>query len=83
MELLCRPDGQVRSLYDELIDLAALGRLSIRRASYVEPDVAGKWSVDLSPAAGPRLGPYSRRSAALAAEQAWLETHRLGSRNHQ
>jgi hypothetical protein len=81
MELLCRPDGQVRSLYNEAIDLAALGRLSIRRASYVEPDSAGEWFVDLAPVHGPRLGPYSRRSAALVDEQAWLENHRLDSPN--
>jgi hypothetical protein len=79
MELLCQPNGRVRSLYNEAIDLAALGRLSIRRASFVEPNAAGAWFVYLAPVHGPRLGPYSRRSAALAAEQAWLENHRLDS----
>ena len=79
MELLCQPNGRICSLYDEAIDLGALGRLSIRRASYVEPNTNGEWFVDLVPVHGPRLGPYSRRSAALAAEQAWLETHRVGS----
>ena len=32
------------------VDLAALGVLSIRRASHVEPDEEGRWWVDLGPA---------------------------------
>ena len=37
----------------------------------VAPD--GAWTADLSPVNGPVLGPYTRRSEALAAEIAWLE----------
>lgn len=69
--------GQVHCLYTEVVDLAALGPLSIQRASHVEPDDAGRWWADLSPVGGPRLGPYARRSDALAAEVAWLETNWL------
>ena len=50
----CR--GNVHGLYGEAIDLAELGSLSIRRASWVEPDAAGRWWADLAPAGGPRLG---------------------------
>ncbi len=64
--------AHVRCLYDEAIDLAALGRLSITRASHVEPDDAGQWFADLAPVSGPRLGPFDRRSEALEAERAWL-----------
>ena len=39
-----------------------------RRASHVEPDADGRWWADLSPVAGPRLGPFEVRSAALDAE---------------
>jgi hypothetical protein len=77
MQLVVGPDGSVRCLYDEAIDLAALGRLSITRASHVEPDDAGHWLVDLSPVAGPLLGPFDRRSDALEAERVWLEANRL------
>lgn len=77
MQILILPDGSVRCLYDEAIDVATLGRPAIRRASRVEPDVAGGWSVDLSPVNGPTLGPFPCRSQALASEQAWLETHWL------
>jgi hypothetical protein len=73
MELIVARDGTGHCLYDEAIDLAALGRLSITRASDVEPDDQGRWFADLAPISGPRLGPFGLRSQALAAEQTWLE----------
>ena len=69
--------GQMRCLYTEAIELSALGELSISRASHVEPDERGAWTADLSPAGGPVLGPFPRRSAALEAESAWLTQHVL------
>jgi hypothetical protein len=78
MVLVVDPRGALRCLYTEVIDLAALGALRIVRASHVEPDAAGRWWADLGPAGGPRLGPFGRRSGALAAEAAWIEVHRLG-----
>ena len=77
MQLLITPGGQARCLYSEVIDLAKLGHLSIRCGSYVEPDPHGQWLCDLSPVLGPVLGPFASRSAALAAEVAWLEQHWL------
>jgi hypothetical protein len=74
------PGGAVRCLYGEAIDLSALGAPAIRRASHVEPDPGGRWWADLSPVGGPRLGPFPARSAALAAEQSWLEAHWLTRR---
>jgi hypothetical protein len=71
--MIVDPLGGVRCLYGEAIDLATLGSLSICRASYVEPDEQGQWWADLAPTGGPRLGPFLLRSAALAAEAAWLE----------
>ena len=41
MDLLVVPGGTVRAVYAEAIDLAALGRPSITRASHVEPDADG------------------------------------------
>jgi hypothetical protein len=73
MELVIRADGTIVCLYDEAIELAAIGRLSIRRASGVEPDEHGRWFADLAPVAGPRLGPFGMRSHALTAEREWLE----------
>jgi len=77
MDLIIARDGQIRCLYDEAIPLAALGIPLISRASRVEPDDCGQWRADLSPVDGPILGPFSARSAALAAERAWLEVHWL------
>lgn len=77
MNLLIDRHGQVRCLYGEAVDLAALGQLSIRRASHVEPDEHGRWWADLALMDGPRLGPFSRRSQALEAEAAWLEARLL------
>jgi hypothetical protein len=78
MRLVVERDGRVRCLYGEAVDLASLGELAVRRASHVEPDERGRWWADLGPVAGPRLGPFARRSQALAAEEAWLEAHWLG-----
>ena len=78
MQLVIAADGAVRCVYDEALDLAAFGRLSIRRASHVEPDGHGSWYADLSPVSGPVLGPFGRRTEALEAEQTWLEVHWLG-----
>jgi hypothetical protein len=77
MELIVDPTGTVRCLYDEEIDPRALGQVFIRRASRVEPDNEGRWWADLSPirGRGPDLGPFERRSQALAAERAWLAQH--------
>lgn len=77
MKLLVRPDGTVRAIYDESIDLAVLGRPTIARASHVEPTPEGRWRADLAPVGGPVLGPYDRRSGALEAEREWLERHWL------
>jgi hypothetical protein len=52
MQLIIAPDGTLRCLYSELLDLQALGRPSIRRGSHVEPTDDGRWTADLSPAGG-------------------------------
>jgi hypothetical protein len=72
MDLVVDPRGGVRAVYGELLDLAALGRPEITRASHVEPIPGGGWTADLAPVGGPILGPFPRRSAALEAEAAWL-----------
>ena len=77
MTITIGPDGNVRCLYGEIIDLAEIGQTAITRASHVEPDDAGRWVADLSPVSGPMLGPFPTRSQALAAEAAWLEANRL------
>jgi hypothetical protein len=79
MQLVIQADGSVRCIYAEALDLTALGPLTITRASHVEPDPGGQWLADLSPVGGPVLGPFSKRSQALDAEQAWLNAHWLSA----
>ena len=77
MELIVDPAGLLHTLYEETLDLATLGTVTIARASQVEPDRQGQWWADLSPVAGPVLGPFPQRSQALAAERVWLGQHWL------
>ena len=77
MELLITPEGMVRCVYGEAIDVNKLGPVHIRRGSHVEPTADGEWMADLAPADGPTLGPFSSRSEALAAEVNWLRDHWL------
>jgi hypothetical protein len=78
MDLVINLRGGIETIYDETIDLAPLGSVTIRRASHVEPDAQGRWTADLSPVGGPVLGPFTLRSAALDAERAWLSACWLG-----
>jgi hypothetical protein len=76
-QILILSGGDIRCLYHEAIDLSTLGRMTIDRGSYVEPDTQGNWSADLAPVNGPKIGPFSCRSQALEAEQTWLEANWL------
>ncbi len=76
IELVVRTGGDVTCIYDEELDLRKIGKLQITRASHVEPDAEGYWWADLGPVAGPLLGPFANRSAALAAEREWLVRER-------
>ena len=72
MELVVGVDGMARCIYDEVLDLLAIGKLQISRASHVEPDAEGFWWADMGPSGGPVLGPYGSRTDALEAERGWL-----------
>lgn len=78
MQLIIQPDGAIRCLYSEAIALPTLGRLTIRRASHVEPTADGQWLADLSPLQeGLVFGPFQHRSQALEAEEDWINANRL------
>jgi hypothetical protein len=77
MDLVIQPDGTVRAVYSEEIDLSAFGHPLMTRASHVEPDEQGCWHADLTPIGGPILGSFPMRSEALDAELTWLRTHWL------
>ena len=81
MEIIIPTAGHGRCVYDEAVDLTSLGRVTIRRASDVEPDADGHWLADLSPVDGPVLGPFERRSKALDAERRWLRDNWLVNSN--
>jgi hypothetical protein len=71
-ELVVGVDGGMRCIDDEALDLREIGRLTITRASHVEPDAEGYWWADMGPSGGAVLGPYGSRSEALSAERDWL-----------
>lgn len=75
MELFIAPGGVVTAIYAEAIDLETLGKLTISRASHVEPDEFGQWFAQI--VNGPTLGPFAKRSEALTAEINWLTENRL------
>ena len=77
MDLVVTDTGEVRCIYSDSIPLSDLGKLSITRASHVEPNSVGQWMADLSPVDGPLLGPFEFRTDALAAEVDWLRKHWL------
>lgn len=77
MNILILPDGSLRCVYAETIELTQFGSQTIQRASYVEPDANGDWHADLSLVGGPTLGPFTNRSDALHAEAAWLDANWL------
>ena len=52
MQILIDTSGNARCVYGELIDLAELGSLSIRRGSHVDPTEDGRWLADLAPVDG-------------------------------
>lgn len=70
MELFITPEGDLRMVYGETLDLTALGRQQVVRASHVEPDDGGNWFAHIID--GPTLGPFGKRSDAIYAEVAWL-----------
>ena len=80
MQFIIERDGNARCIYTEEIDLAAIGSTTITRASHVEPDQHGRWLADMGPVGGPVLGPFAKRSDALAAERAWLEANWIANR---
>lgn len=75
MNIFISRDGTIQAIYAETIDFRTLGNPKIERASHVEPDQSGNWFAEIIN--GPRLGPFARRSDALAAEVNWLIEHRL------
>ena len=75
MTLFVGPEGTIKCVYAEALDLAQIGCVQIIRASHVEPDETGCWWADITPAGGPVLGPFGRRSDALAAEHRWLDAN--------
>lgn len=77
MEIFVTRCGTTRAVFDDRLDLRSVGSTAIARGSHVEPTVDSQWTADLSPVDGPILGPFDKRSEALAAEVAWLQQNWL------
>ncbi len=72
MEIVIKPNGMLIGIYSDALDYGVFGRPQIRRASHVEPDTSGRWTADLSPVKGPKLGPFDKRAEAIDAELEYL-----------
>ena len=77
-----KPGGTTQFIYDDgLKGLLAQGRAEVKRASHVDPGDPTKgqdplrWYADLAPSAGPLLGPFETRQAALDAGQGSPHLH--------
>ncbi len=72
MQIIVKPTGVFIGIYSDSFDYDMFGRPQIRRASHVEPTDDGRWTADLSPVSGPKLGPFDKRSEAIDAELEFL-----------
>ena len=73
MDLLIAPDGAIRCISAEEIDLSSFGKLAIQRASHVESTASGDWTVDLSPVGGPVLGEIEDAHNFAGMRAAWSD----------
>jgi len=78
MEIRINKD-EVRFIYnDDLLKaMKELGSVDIKRASHVEPNSNGNWTVDLTPVNGPIIENYQRRDEALKSEVDWLLKNKI------
>lgn len=84
LEVIVNEDGSIVFIHnDDLHDLllSAFPQMETRRASHVEPDARGGWSVDASPLLGKStiIANRNRRDDAIAAEIDWLKKHLEGA----
>lgn len=84
LTLRITPQGEVQGIYTDDFEFSRLGKPHIRRASHVEAEPDGMWSVDLTPVGGPKFLvhpdtglPFVKRRDALAFEVEWLERNAL------
>lgn len=72
-------NDEIRFIHsDELLKhMKDAGSVEIKRASHVEPNENGKWTVDMSPVGGPKFGDFSTRKEALDAEVDWLNENKI------
>jgi len=70
-------NGEIKYLYNEIIDLGVIGDRTIKRASFVEPN-GESWSVDFSPIGKNILVEgFKKRSEALIYEKDYIENNIL------
>lgn len=80
MNVIIDQQGNLRTIYNEALDLSACGEVTITRASNVEWSPGIGWHAYMGEPFnmdGPVLGPFAKRSEALAAEVAFIEENVL------
>jgi hypothetical protein len=77
--MIVDPGGTLRFIHDDAaVKIAkAVGPVTIKRASHVEPTGDGRWEADMSPVLGPVLRGFETRQEALDAEVKWLHAHNV------
>jgi hypothetical protein len=75
--VLVDANGRLEFVWDDrLAPLRALGEITIRRASHVEPTDDGWWTADMTPLGGQIIGPFALHAAAIDAEREWIARNR-------
>lgn len=80
VKIKINPDGTAHILYTEDIPIEELGKVhDIKRLFHVEPTQDNRWTatVGLGTSECLVLGPFEKRSDALAAEVEWIEENIL------
>lgn len=55
MEIIVSNSGNAKCIYSDAFPISQLGKISITRASHVEPNQVGQWMAALSPVGGPKF----------------------------
>ena len=79
MKIKIDKKGNISFVYrDDYLKFKNAGKITIKRASNVEPTADNKWMVDFKPLGiKKKIGPFKTRKEALEKEHIYIEKHYL------